>query len=236
MQNKNSKKFSFLTLILIFVVAIQGYFIYDLKSQSQTNDSAVSSVELLANEDLPKDEEQKQQDIKKDSVKEDKTKKEEDLKTKQIVKQKTNTNTTVNNTTQFVHDPFYEIRKMQEQMMKEFAAFNSMFANDPFFQNSFKDMSFSPLSDLKEKKDKYIVTIEIPGVEEKNIKIENKDNILFISATTQKSSDKKDENFIQKERYVQSFKRVFTLPDDANMDKLKNEYNNGILTITIPKK
>ncbi len=221
MGTNSSQRFKFLLFILAFVVAIQGYFIYDLKTNNVSNVATNSNetVGLIADDNL---------EVKKvvsninDNSKIEKKEQKEELV--QNVKSE-----------HTIHDPFVEIRKMQDEMMRSFASFNSMFANDPFFKDSFSSMSFAPLSDLKEQKDKYIVTLEIPGVEEKDIKIEAKDHLLSINATSQKNTDKKDTNYIQKERYVQSFSRIFTLPNDANIDKLTSKYSKGILNITIPK-
>jgi HSP20 family protein len=238
MQNKNNKSSNLLLFILVLVVAVQGYFIYDIKTKNISDNSTqqASSVELIADEKIPQQNNTKKQTKDDKNLKDDK-KEQRNNKIEDKNKEKKNIVTKQpNNQTNTVHyDPFYEIRKMQEQMIKEFNSFNSIFANDPFFKNSFNNMSFAPLSDLKEEKDKYIVTLDIPGIDEKNIKIDTKDNILSISATNQKSSEKKDENYIQKERYMQSFKRVFTLPSNANMSKLDTKYSNGVLTINIPK-
>jgi HSP20 family protein len=234
MENNSSFiKFRFLLFILVFVVAIQGYFIYDLKTKNVSNNNSTkqtSSVELLANEQIPQQNDKKNQEVVNTKTN---NKIEHDNKTKQI--KKVDQIKKQNNSNIVQYDPFFEIRKMQEQMIREFNSFNSIFANDPFFKNSFDHMNFAPLSDLKDQKDKYVITVEIPGIKEKNIKIDTKDHLLSISATNEKSNEKKDENYIQKERYMQSFKRVFTLPNDANMDKLTTKYSNGVLSINIPK-
>ena len=132
-------------------------------------------------------------------------------------------------------DPFSEMLKMQEEMQKSFGHFNSMFANDPFFQEALKQPS-SPLADMKEEDGKYIVELNIPGIEKQNIKVSNKDHLLNIEAKSMQSSDTNKTNYIHKEIYSQSFYRSFMMPQDADMDKLDTKYKDGKLQVIIPKK
>ncbi len=132
-------------------------------------------------------------------------------------------------------DPFAEMLKMQEEMQKSFGHFNSVFANDPFFKEAFAQPT-TPLADMKEQDGKYIVELNIPGIEKQNIKVTNKGNLLSIEAKSIKSSDTNDTNYIHKEIYSQSFYRSFMMPQDADMDKLDTKYKDGKLQVIIPKK
>ena len=142
---------------------------------------------------------------------------------------------TVSNTTNYI-DPFVEIQKIQEHMMKEFGSFNSMFASDPFFQNAFSNAPFTPMSDIIEKDKEYIVEIKIPGIDEQKININNDGNTINVSAQSQTSSDKNSTNYIHKESFGQYFKRSFSMPLDADLDSMKSTYKDGILKLTIQKK
>jgi len=133
-------------------------------------------------------------------------------------------------------DPFVQMQKMQEKMLSSFGQFNSLFANDPFFQEAFAHMAVSPLADIKEGDKEYTIELNIPGADEQKINITTQDNIVTVSATTQKSVDKNESNYIHKERYVQQFSRSFSLPTNADVEKLSSEYKQGILTISVPKK
>lgn len=138
------------------------------------------------------------------------------------------------NTTNSI-DPFVEIQKIQEHMMKEFGSFNSMFANDPFFQDAFSNAQFSPKSDIIEKDKEYIVEIKIPGVNEQKIDINSDGNIIHVSAQSQKSTDKNTTNYIHKESFANYFKRSFSMPFDADLDSMKSNYKDGVLKLTIQK-
>ncbi len=133
-------------------------------------------------------------------------------------------------------DPFEQMKKMQEEMQKSFGHFNSVFADDPFFQSAFKDMSISPLSDFKATDKEYILELNIPGSSEQKIDIKTQNNILKISAVTEVIKDENNTKYMHKERFTQRFERSFTLPLDADVDKLKSNYESGVLKITIPKK
>lgn len=133
-------------------------------------------------------------------------------------------------------DPFEHMKKMQQEIHKSFGHFNSFFADDPFFQEAFKDMGISPLSDIKENHDEYKIELEIPGAKEQKIDIKISGNILTINASLEKKKDVNNTNYIHMERFTQRFERSFILKDDADLDSLKSNYTDGVLEITIPKK
>ncbi len=133
-------------------------------------------------------------------------------------------------------DPFKEIKKIQEEMQKSFGHFNSVFSNDPFFRNVYKNLSISPLSDIKEDKKSYIIELNIPGADKGQIDIKSEGNTLKIYAKSTEGTDTNDTNYVHRERFTQVFQRSFVLPDDAELDKMKNSYKDGILKIIIPKK
>lgn len=133
-------------------------------------------------------------------------------------------------------DPFKEIKKMQEQMQKSFGQFNSIFANDPFFKDAFSHMGISPLSDLRDSGKEYIIEIDMPGVVEQNINIKTENKKISISANIDKRKDENNTNYIYKERFTRRFERSFILPNDADEDKIKTSYENGMLKVVIPKK
>ena len=131
-------------------------------------------------------------------------------------------------------DPFYnDFVKMQKDM-------NAMFVN--FNQKYFKEDKFFNKIDIEAKSDfmddgkNYVVTMDLPGFDNSNIHVKIKNHILSINAKNDTDTEKKDEHFYQREIYKGSVSRNFTLPKDADEDKLKTEYKNGVLTVEIPKK
>lgn len=133
-------------------------------------------------------------------------------------------------------DPFVEMQKIQERMMNEFGSFNSMFANDPFFQSAFSNTQLSAMSDIIEKDKEYLVEIKIPGIDEQKININNDGNMIHVSAQSQNINDENNANYIHKESFGQYFKRSFTMPQNADLDTIKSSYKDGVLKLTIQKK
>lgn len=79
------------------------------------------------------------------------------------------------------------------------------------------------------------VSVELPGMDEKAISISLLDTVLTIEGEKKSDYDEKKENVTIKERSYGSFKRVLTLPCEAQVDKITATFKNGVLTIKIPK-
>ncbi len=132
---------------------------------------------------------------------------------------------------------FKEFNKLHEDMNRIFEKFDAKMFSSDFKSRFFDDMAMkSPKMDIKDKKDHYEIKVDLPGSKDTSIQTKVKDHILSIDAKVEKEEEKKEEHFIQKERFFNAYHRAITLPDDANGDKLKSTYKEGVLTITIPKK
>ena len=76
-----------------------------------------------------------------------------------------------------------------------------------------------------------------PGYNKEEIKVTvEKDELTIASAEQEKAEDNKGQNFVRKEFSKRTFKRTFKLPENVETDKIAASHNNGILTITLPKK
>ncbi|PIE97550.1 MAG: molecular chaperone Hsp20 [Treponema sp.] len=97
-----------------------------------------------------------------------------------------------------------------------------------------------PSVDVRETEDAYIMDIELPGLDEKDVELNLHDKVLTISSNkiieNEKKSDEKLGEYLIRERTSQSFSRKFTLPEDINSEDVKAEFEKGILTINIPRK
>ena len=114
----------------------------------------------------------------------------------------------------------------------DFDLFGDMF-RDPFFTD---DESKIMKTDIKEKKDKYIIDIDLPGYDKENISISIDDGYLTISANMDKKiENEKDGKFIHQERYVGECSRSFYVGEDLKESDIKASFKNGTLKITIPK-
>lgn len=93
-----------------------------------------------------------------------------------------------------------------------------------------------PNVDIKENKKNYKITVEVPGVEEGDVKLELANGALTISGEKKHEKEEKDEHYHSVERSYGSFKRVLSLPEDVNEDDIEAKFKNGVLTITLPRK
>ncbi len=122
--------------------------------------------------------------------------------------------------------------------------FNDLFDED-FFRTPFSNLdSFKGnagelmRTDVKENKDSYELQMSLPGIEKKDIKASLKDGYMTIDASTAADSNEKDDegHYIRRERYQGSVSRTFYVGEAVKEEDIKARFENGILTITVPKK
>ncbi|RMH47841.1 MAG: Hsp20/alpha crystallin family protein [Gammaproteobacteria bacterium] len=94
---------------------------------------------------------------------------------------------------------------------------------------------FRPNVDIRGGDKNYEIDVELPGVDEKDIKLELVGNRLVIRGEKQLERKTEDENVYQIERSYGRFERVLTLPDDADAEHIEAQFKNGVLTITLPR-
>ena len=94
---------------------------------------------------------------------------------------------------------------------------------------------FAPSVDISEDDHRYVVTAELPGSTKDDITVEMKDQVLTIRGEKRNEREEKKEQSRWIERSYGSFSRSFTLPANAAADRVKAEFNNGVLTIEVPK-
>ena len=94
---------------------------------------------------------------------------------------------------------------------------------------------WTPALDVFEDKDNLFVKVELPGMKREEIEVSLHDGNLSISGE-RKSEEKHEEGEVYRaERFVGKFQRTVTLPSPVAADKVKAQYKDGILTITLPK-
>ena len=83
----------------------------------------------------------------------------------------------------------------------------------------------------------YTITVEVPGVDETEVKLElTNDGQLIVRGEKKQEKEQKDQNFYRVECAYGSFQRTLSLPKDATKDKIDASFKNGVLTITCPRK
>ena len=116
---------------------------------------------------------------------------------------------------------------------------NSFDLFDNFFEDDFFRGRENHLmkTDIREKKDKYLIDVDLPGFEKENINLELKNGYLQISAKIEKEDKNDDEEkFVRKERFFGECSRSFYVGDEIEEEDIQAEFKNGTLRIEIPKK
>ena len=93
-------------------------------------------------------------------------------------------------------------------------------------------------TDVKETADGYEVEVDLPGFKKDEINLQLQGGNLTISVSKGLDKDEKDKkgNYIRRERYAGSMSRSFYVGDDVTEADIKAKYENGVLTLDIPKK
>jgi HSP20 family protein len=89
--------------------------------------------------------------------------------------------------------------------------------------------------DVFEKKDQLVIKAELPGMDKKDISLDFKDGVLTLSGVRKSENEVEEDNFYRREMSYGKFVRSFSLPADSDADKIKAEFQNGLLTVEVPK-
>jgi len=120
------------------------------------------------------------------------------------------------------------------------ALFDDFFSRELFNwgNNNFSSTNTTvPAINIKEKEDTFEVEVAAPGMEKKDFNVTLEGNVLTISSVKQHTDEKKDANYTRREFSYQSFQRSLELPKElVDGEKIKANYENGLLHLTIPKK
>lgn len=115
-----------------------------------------------------------------------------------------------------------------------FDLFDNFFGDDDFFKKEHHLMK----TDIKEKKDKYVIEMDLPGYDKENINLELKNGYLEISAKVDKTEDnsEEEEKFVRRERFYGECSRSFYVGEDITEEDIEAEFKNGTLKVEVPKK
>ena len=115
--------------------------------------------------------------------------------------------------------------------------FNRMFQDSPLSRpNGDETMtSWAPPCDIYEEGDNIVVKTELPGVDRNDIDVQVENNILTLRGERKREKEVKSENLFRTERFYGSFARSFTLPVSVDTEKIRAEYREGVLQVTLPK-
>ena len=112
-------------------------------------------------------------------------------------------------------------------------AFGNEFGVEFFGNNSY------PKVDVTDHPDKIVIEAEIPGLSKEDVSVDLEERVLTISGGKRDASFDKTDNdvrYIRKELKRSSFKRSFKLGDNMKVSKIGADFDNGLLTVTVPKR
>jgi HSP20 family protein len=93
-----------------------------------------------------------------------------------------------------------------------------------------------PAVDVVEVEKAYEVTVDLPGMDEKNIEVKVADGVLMIKGEKQQEKEEKKKDYYLQERSFGSYQRSFELPEGVDTDRIEASFKKGVLTVTLPKK
>lgn len=94
---------------------------------------------------------------------------------------------------------------------------------------------WAPALDVHEDKDSFSIRLELPGMKREDIEVSLQDGSLIISGERKEEKVNEETTVHRQERYYGKFSRALTLPVAVSGDKVKAQYRDGILTVTLPK-
>ena len=133
------------------------------------------------------------------------------------------------------YDPWTSFEKLSNEL-------NTLFQNRSVARYGDNDDSnvvtsrWTPAVDIKEEENQFVLFADIPGVDPKNIDITMEKNVLTVKGERSQETKEEKNGFKRVERVHGTFYRRFSLPDTADADRISAKGENGVLTITIPKK
>jgi HSP20 family protein len=96
--------------------------------------------------------------------------------------------------------------------------------------------TWAPAVDIFEAQNELVAKVDLPGVDEKDIDLRLENNTLTIRGERKFEKSVNEDNYLRVERAYGSFTRTFSLPNTINPEGINANYNNGVLTVHMPKR
>lgn len=129
-------------------------------------------------------------------------------------------------------DPFRELEDVSDRLNRVFARPASHSANG---KETMIVADWTPSVDISETATEYQIKVEIPDVKKEDVKVTLEDGVLTIQGTRRQQNEEKGKKFHRIERSYGSFVRTFSLPDVIEHEKVKAEFKDGLLNLSLPK-
>ena len=132
-------------------------------------------------------------------------------------------------------DPFAEMRAEMDHLFDRFLG-GSFFGRPAPSGRAEPAATLAPNVDIRENDKEIILEAELPGIDEKDIQLVVRDRVLSIKGEKKSERDEKKDTYHVIERRYGSFERAFELPDSADEEQIKAEFNKGVLRVVVPKR
>ena len=127
-----------------------------------------------------------------------------------------------------------------QNALSDFDRYFESFFGDSILRPAARAFNHLPAVDVRETENAYVLDMDLPGYDEKNIEIHVDGNSLSISSKQDDSTEEKQESeqgtYILRERRLNSFSRSFKLPENSDPEAVNAAFKNGILSLEIKKK
>jgi HSP20 family protein len=100
---------------------------------------------------------------------------------------------------------------------------------------TYDERAFTPVTDLIETDESYLLSVDLPGIKKEDIKIEVVENTIVISGERQVQKRTENEKFQHSEKNYGYFKRSFSLPKSVDANAIQALHQDGVLEVTLPK-
>jgi HSP20 family protein len=127
-------------------------------------------------------------------------------------------------------NPFYLINELQRDLNR---AFDSRLYSSSQNGTSISNADWSPTVDIHENADGYHLSVDLPGVTPDQIEVTADKGVLSIRGS--RSTEHEDKDLKRSERFFGSFQREFSMPDNADLERIEAKSNHGVLTVFVPK-
>jgi len=136
--------------------------------------------------------------------------------------------------------PWDALRRDMNELMESFnRGWASLTRGEPLGLGSLPLLSakagYVPRTDVADSGKSYDITVELPGMDEKDINVSVTGDRITVSGEKKSEREEKNEGYYLAERSYGSFQRIFPIPSDADADKIAASFDKGVLTVTIPK-
>jgi HSP20 family protein len=131
-------------------------------------------------------------------------------------------------------EPFRDLLSLQDRMNRMFdeSYRGGRGASDDWALGG----SWAPAVDIYEHQGNIVLTAELPGVDAKDVDVRVENNVLTLRGERKFENEVKREKYHRVERAYGTFSRSFTLPNVVDTEKIKAEYKDGVLQVTLPQR